>query len=1198
MGNKLLDVDGDALSAHESFLDQMFSRSNLIIAMRGVDGRVLRVSRRLHRLFDAVGVDPFGKTVFDILPRPMARRIAQLDQKVLETGRHLQSEEDFLFGGIRRTYLASTMPLGRSNGSIGALFTIATDVTAQRRNEAALRNAALAVSGARRGEVFSQLVRYLAATLNVDFAFIARLNPDRPVHATIVAGYLHGELIQDHDYQLAGTPCENVFKRDFEFISRDLPKRFPGDGMMIEQGFQSYAACPLHDSDSRPIGLIAIAHGQVLANRQVTESMLRIYSVRAAAELERQRAEQELRISEANYREIFENAEDSIFVHDFETGEILDVNPKACVTYGYSREEFRHIDLGVISSGQGSYTRETALAMLDRARQGEKVRMEWHRRNKDGSLHWDEVVVHRVILAGQRRILVITREITERMAAEQALRSSEEQYRAMFNASVDGVSLWDAEGVLVDVNPALCSMYGFSREEILNVDPRELIHPDHRHGFESFVETVKQGKAFHMMAVNQRKDGTAFDIELNGVPMDYQGRPHLLAFIRDITESKRRVDELRASEEQYRAIFNASADAMILFDDSGKAVDVNPAMVALYGYAREDLLSMDPHKRFHPSAHPVLDRFLRRVRTGWFFKPENTGRPLVEETREVTRDGRILELEAHLVAMGYQGRPHVLAIKRDITERKHRDIALRKSEDRLRATVAAALDCIISMDGDGRIIEFNPAAESTFGYAREAVLGKPLADLIIPPGQRAAHNQGMKRYQETGHGPYLGRRIEVNAQRFDGSEFPAELAIAAASGPEGDIFVGYLRDISEQRRATAEQERLAAQLRQAQKMEAIGHLTGGIAHDFNNILTSILGYTMMGLERADASGDETFQRYLQQIRTSGERARDLIRQMLTFSRGQRGEPRPLSLPRVVREAISLFRSTFPSSITFDILTDDSAPHVIIDPIQFEQVLMNLCINARDAMNGFGDIRIAVNHRRVGQLVCASCRQDIAGDFVELSVSDTGTGISPAVMESMFEPFYTTKEVGQGSGMGLSTTHGIVHEHGGHIVVENVPGSGARFRILFPPGLQSARNEQRDVDGAEATPGALTGNVMVVDDEASVRSFLGELLHSRGLNVLSARDGMEALELLNDPGVSCDVLITDQTMPKLSGMELARRARSGRPRLPVILISGFNERVTGRTPEELGVEAVMSKPVNHGELIATIRALLDRQGSPE
>jgi PAS domain S-box-containing protein len=523
--------------------------------------------------------------------------------------------------------------------------------------------------------------------------------------------------------------------------------------------------------------------------------------------------------------------------------------------------------------------------------------------------------------------------------------------------------------------------------------------------------------------------------------------------------------------------------------------------------------------------------------------------------------------------------------------RSEKDLALRKSEDRLRATVEAALDCIIAMDRDGRVIEFNPAAEQCFGYRKRDILGQTLADLIIPERLRAAHEQGMTHFRATGEGAFLGQRVEVTARRADGSEFPAELAIDVAQGAEGDIFIGYLRDITERRDAEESRQRLETQLRQAQKMEAIGQLTGGIAHDFNNILTAMMGYLVLAEEYIEGRGDEKLSRYLSRARRSGQRARDLIQQMLTFSRGQSGERRPVALAPLIREWVKLLESTLPSSI--EIATDLNAltPATLLDPVHGEQILMNLCINARDAMEGHGKLTIQLNHRAHVQAVCASCRQPVQGDFIEMTVSDTGAGIPADVQEHMFEPFYSTKEVGQGSGMGLAMVHGILHDYGGHLLVDSRMGEGTSFRILLAPLDAATPVADLPESNTAATGGMLKGRILLVDDEPAVSEFMCDLLESWGLTVSVFNGAVEACRRFSDDPYQFDLAILDQTMPKMTGLQAARHLLKLRPDLPVVLYSGYTAELSEDRVRREGLRALVKKPVDTSELHSLTRQLL-------
>jgi CheY-like chemotaxis protein len=376
-------------------------------------------------------------------------------------------------------------------------------------------------------------------------------------------------------------------------------------------------------------------------------------------------------------------------------------------------------------------------------------------------------------------------------------------------------------------------------------------------------------------------------------------------------------------------------------------------------------------------------------------------------------------------------------------------------------------------------------------------------------------------------------------------------------------------------------------------MEALGHLTGGIAHDFNNLLTSIMGYVALAAERDAATGDERLMKYLDQARASCGRARDLIQQMLTFSRGRRGEPRPLALAPLVRDSVKLLRSSFPASVAIETALDDDAPAVRLDPVQLEQVLLNLAINARDALERAGRIDVAVRRVRETGAVCASCRASFGGDFVELSVADTGPGIPAAVRERMFEPFFTTKEVGHGSGMGLSTVHGIVHEHEGHVVVES-DTAGTRFRVLLPALEQAGGGLAAWHTGGGMPRERLAGRVLVVEDEDSVSGFMEELLAHWGLEVVVADRPARALDVLASTSEGFDVVLTDQTMPGMTGLELAKRLTAARPGMPVILYTGYGEGLTPALLEGAGVRRLLKKPLDPSEAFEALSQALSQR----
>ncbi len=761
----------------------------------------------------------------------------------------------------------------------------------------------------------------------------------------------------------------------------------------------------------------------------------------------------------------------------------------------------------------------------------------------------------------------------ERLESKKAAEEKTEQFMTFFNNSVDGVCLFDETGKVLDANPAWKTIHGYASDHNFSqVDPEEFIPPESRHLFVDFVEAVREKGHIHIEAIGQKIDGTRMNVDIHGVSMSHLGKPMLMAILRDVTQQKEAEKQLIHKEEQYAAVFNTTSDGMALWTTQGELVDVNPACCALHGMTKEELLQAELTEFVPPESMPVLMNLLATVRQGRSYK---------DEAIATHKDGRIFYLDVRGEPVTFRGEPHILLIIRDISDQKQHEAELRRSEDQLRATVEAALDCIVSMDETGRIIEFNPAAEKTFGYRREEVIGQSLADMIIPQGYREAHTRGMQRYLTGNSGPYLGQRIQIEALRADGSTFPVELAIDVAQAAQGKIFIGYIRDITEQKQAEEERSRLEAQLRQSQKMEAIGHLTGGVAHDFNNILTGIMGYVVMAQEWEEKNPDPKLKRYLERASKSGKRARDLIQQMLTFSRGQRGEPRPLQLTPLIKETIKMLESTLPSTMEIRFEAPADLPQVTLDPVHVEQILMNLCINARDAMEGNGILDISVQQTECTiPCICASCRDSLSGHYLQISIKDSGTGISRENLDRIFEPFFSTKDVGKGSGMGLSTVHGIVHEYDGHIVVQSEPGHGAKFCVMLPLETVSHTDDIDTLDDTTTTEtdALLKGEVLLVDDDETVREYMQDRLQDWGLSVTPHANGVTALKQLDQRQAAYDMYILDYTMPKMDGLTLAERILERWPEAKVILYSGYSEHLSEEDVISKGVRALVRKPV--------------------
>jgi PAS domain S-box-containing protein len=754
-----------------------------------------------------------------------------------------------------------------------------------------------------------------------------------------------------------------------------------------------------------------------------------------------------------------------------------------------------------------------------------------------------------------------------------------EQYRAIFNAATDALVLRDAEFRIVDVNPAYEALSGYRRAEVLGSTGLTMRIPELNSDRIEVHQRALAGEVVHLESEAMRKDGTRFHLEVHAVPMAYGGRPHVLYVGRDITERKVAEERLRAGESQYRAIFDGAADALVLRDADFRIVDVNKAYVAMSGNLREEVIGEARLTFQLPEARQrILELHARAL----------AGEQVVFEAPAARRDGRIVQLELRGVPMLHRGRPHVLYVGRDVTERKAAEERLRASEEQYRAIFNATDEPVVLRDAEFRIVDVNRAYETMSGYSRAEVVGSDSLTFSAP-GRRderiALHRRALAGEQV---------RFEAEGRTKDGQQRLVEVRLVPIQyrGRPHVLQIG--QDVTARRNAEAERAQLEAQLRQAQKMEAIGQLTGGIAHDFNNILQGILGNLTLAGERQAALGDARLGKYLERAQHSAQRARELIGQMLTFSRGQRGAPRPVSLPELVRDACKLLRSTLPATVELRQSLDDELPALTLDPVQVEQVVLNLCINARDAMNGAGAIRIGVRRPARIQGVCASCRQKVDGRYAELFVRDTGPGIAPQVMDRMFEPFFSTKAVGRGSGMGLSLAHGIVHEHRGHILVDSLLNERTKFRVLFEAPDNGAPDSAPAGDGAHATERPrvrLSGRVLVVDDEEAIREFMADLLGGWGLDVDTLPDGAAARDAVAADTQRYDLVITDQAMPQLTGIALARELTRLRPGLPVILYTGYAEDLSPQELREAGVLQLVRKPIEPSQFFPLLAAHL-------
>jgi PAS domain S-box-containing protein len=510
----------------------------------------------------------------------------------------------------------------------------------------------------------------------------------------------------------------------------------------------------------------------------------------------------------------------------------------------------------------------------------------------------------------------------------------------------------------------------------------------------------------------------------------------------------------------------------------------------------------------------------------------------------------------------------------DVTEREEAAQALRESEERFRLIAEHAHDVLALLDVDGRYRYISPSCESVLGFPASALIGTRASALIHPDDQREGPQWG------------AGTLTEVRMKRIDGSWLWVEGLSYEIAGQAGSHFAVIARDISERKRAESERQLLEEELRQSQKMEAVGQLAGGIAHDFNNLLTVISGYTEILLRRLGREAEGT--REIAEVGKAAERAARLTRQLLAYSRKQVLELRPLDLNEVVTETQTMLEQVIGEDIELSAELADDLPSISADHGQIEQIVMNLVVNARDAMPEGGKLLIETCNVTLDEDSGDRPRTTPPGEYVMLVVTDTGQGMDAATAERIFEPFFTTKVRGAGTGLGLSTVYGIVKQSGGYIEVTSEPGAGTTFRLYFlqvadePEAFSPTPPDERSLMGTET--------ILLVEDEEALRSLGQEVLSSYGYTVLLAGDGLSAIELAESHPDPIGLLMTDLLMPKMGGIELATRLSALLPDLKVLYTSGYND--SGTDSKRLEGARYLQKPYSMEELARTLRDLLD------
>ncbi len=756
---------------------------------------------------------------------------------------------------------------------------------------------------------------------------------------------------------------------------------------------------------------------------------------------------------------------------------------------------------------------------------------------------------------------------------DDALRKSEEKFSRAFLSSPIPMCIVnvDQNARFLELNTAFERITGYQRDEVIGLTSTELrLYWDPWDLAESRRKLLTEG-GYHNLEIRFRQKSGAMIVGLvSAEPIEINGALCAISAAIDVTEQRRTEQALRESEELYRHLFEVESDALVLVDnESGSILAANAAAARLYGYTREELLSKN---RVDLSA-----------------EPQETIRATLERQQFVPlrwhkkKDGTVFPVEISGTYFDSKQRPVFISAIRDITGRKLMEDALRKSEEKFAKAFQSNPAAITITDLEsGNYLDANDSFQEMTGYSRKEVIGRNWNDLCIwiDCVQRDKRVQDLVREGKL-------RSCEFQFRRKNGSLATGLLFADLLEIQGRSCAVTAAIDITERLQ-------LESRLRQAQKLESIGRLAGGVAHDFNNLLTIINGYSDLIL-RESKPGDSVY-RHAQEIQKAGNNAASLTGQLLAFGRKQVVELRRLDINNVVHDIEQMLRRLIREDVQFISKLDPQLGSVMADPHQMNQVIMNLVVNARDAMPEGGTLTIATSNVDFDEAAIAFHPDAAPGRFVMIDVADTGAGMTQETMQNIYEPFFTTKARGAGTGLGLSTVYGIVHQCNGWIEVSSELGRGAEFRVYLPRvDAASVPNEPETT-----APGPRGGEetVLLVEDNAEVRTYTAGVLGSSGYHVLEAADGAAALTLVRGYKGDIDVLVTDVIMPGMSGKDLADRIRDLRPKLLVLFISGYTADVLARRGVLQEDVAYLPKPFSADSLVAKIRELLSKPATPQ
>ncbi len=797
----------------------------------------------------------------------------------------------------------------------------------------------------------------------------------------------------------------------------------------------------------------------------------------------------------------------------------------------------------------------------------------------DGKKHWQ--LTSKVPLQDENGEIIglvgLSTDITDLKQTEEALRLSENQYRNLFEQANEAILIFEpSKEIILEANSKACEIHGYTREEFIGMSLKD-VSKDADRGTLAIDQVLAYNNLKGFESIHRRKDGAEIHFLINASVIEYNGVKAILSISRDITERKRAEELLKQSESQYRLLADHMKDTVWLMDMNLKTIYISPSVEKLRGYTLEEIQQLPLDRQLAPvSYQAAMNAILEEIPRALADPTYNFSRTL--ELEFYRKDGATYWSENSFnLIRDENGTPlSILGEGRDITDRKRAEEALREKEKQFRRVVEHINDALIVDDAAGNILFANNQFLSLFGFVREELPSLKIEDCAAP--EYRAELQG--RYEKQ-----LPTHFEFEGIRRDGQRRWLEVGVVPVIGDNGSVMgtQSTMRDITEKKK-------LEKEFLQMQRMESMGTLAGGVAHDFNNILGIIMGHSSL-LSRSEYNSSK-FSRSINAIMKAAERGAALSKQLLTFARKTDVVFEPTIVNEIIIELIKLLHETFQKTIVVVTELENNIPPVIADTTQLHQVLLNLCVNARDAMPMGGTLAITTTKVNLDN-VAIKHPQATSSEYVLLRVADTGIGMNEKTSQKIFEPFFTTKGPGKGTGLGLALVYGIIETHNGFIDVESEPGKGTTFDIYLP--VQSGKIAQQDEEN-KSEQDAPGGNetILLIEDEEMLCEFLKDVLAAKGYNILTAQDGEEGLAVYASLQEEINIVICDIGLPKYSGSEVLARIKAINPKAKVIFASGFIEPNLKSELYKAGAKYFIQKPYSANDVLKIIRKIIDME----